>query len=495
MGGFYLLTFGVLLIYGVHRVTTWMHGRGWIRWKMRRGTSSGLGNAVLGAQMIFQPQIREVLEIRLEEPSEAGESGDPPEPGAEGWGPSMAADDRRERGHVRSFDAAPGRGQITSDEFYDVLFVQTAALELREGQPVEYSRQIQSGPMGPRVVAVDARIVDEAEQKSLSAEAGSYGAFFQLPASRFLNPEPRTPNREVDTPVRPRPECKIGGLKLQSESIHPMQKMNYGTLLILSLFAAPLWAQQAPAPPAAAPAAGAPKPEETEVWEPVPKVVTPGTATNTAPDDAIVLFDGKNLDQWVSTKDKSAAGWTVADGIITVNKAAGNIETKRSFTNYQLHIEWRIPEGVTGTGQARGNSGVFLASTGPGDAGYELQVLDSYNNKTYVNGQAASIYKQSIPLANASRKPGEWQSYDVMWTAPTFNADGSVKTPAYVTALHNGVLVQNHFELKGETLYIGKPVYKKYESAPIKLQAHGDPSPPISFRNIWIRDLPASASK
>ena len=114
--------------------------------------------------------------------------------------------------------------------------------------------------------------------------------------------------------------------------------------------------------------------------------------------------------------------------------------------------------------QARGNSGLFLASTGPGDAGYELQILDSYNNKTYVNGQAASIYKQGIPLANAMRKPGEWQVYDVVWTAPTFNADGTVKTPAYVTAFHNGVLVQNHFELKGETLYIGKPEYKKYDT-------------------------------
>jgi hypothetical protein len=269
---------------------------------------------------------------------------------------------------------------------------------------------------------------------------------------------------------------------------------NLLALAVLSLFAVPALAQQ-PAAPAGAPAAGGPKPADTEVWEPVPKVVTPGASTNTAPNDAIVLFDGKNLDQWVSTKDKSPAGWTVADGILTVNKSTGNIETKRSFTNYQLHIEWRIPEGVTGTGQARGNSGVFLASTGTGDSGYELQVLDSYNNKTYSNGQAASIYKQSIPLANASRKPGEWQTYDVIWTAPTFNADGSVKTPAYVTALHNGVLVQNHFELKGETLYIGKPVYKKYDSAPIKLQAHGDPSPPISFRNIWVRDLSASASK
>jgi 3-keto-disaccharide hydrolase len=274
----------------------------------------------------------------------------------------------------------------------------------------------------------------------------------------------------------------------------------------LALIASPVAAQQAPAAGApqpgasqagAAPAASpnAPKPADTEVWEPVPKVVTPGQSANTAPDDAVVLFDGKNLDQWVAVKDKSPAGWTVADGILTVNKAAGNIETKRSFTNYQLHIEWRIPEGVTGEGQARGNSGVFLASTGTGDSGYELQVLDSYNNKTYVNGQAASIYKQSIPLVNASRKPGEWQSYDVVWTAPTFNADGSVKTPAYVTAFHNGVLVQNHFELKGETLYIGKPVYKKYDSAPIKLQAHGDPSPPISFRNIWVRELTPSASK
>ena len=149
----------------------------------------------------------------------------------------------------------------------------------------------------------------------------------------------------------------------------------------------------------------------------------------------IVLFDGSNLDQWVNAKDKSPAEWTVANGIMTVNKPSGNIETKRSFRNYQLHIEWRIPENITGTKQARGNSGVFLASTGAGDAGYELQVLDSYNNKTYVNGQAGSIYKQSIPLVNASRKPGEWQTYDIIWIAPTFNADGSLKTPAYVTAL------------------------------------------------------------
>ena len=240
---------------------------------------------------------------------------------------------------------------------------------------------------------------------------------------------------------------------------------------------------------ASAPSQAAPKHEDTEIYEPVPRVVTPGATCAAPPSDAIVLFDGKNLDQWISVADKSPAKWIVADGILTVNKTGGNIETKRSFKNYQLHIEWRIPENITGSGQARGNSGVFLASTGPGDAGYELQVLDSYNNATYVNGQAASIYKQSIPLVNANRKPGEWQTYDVVWTAPTFNDDGSLRTPAYVTVFFNGVLVQNHFELKGETLYVGKPFYKAYTIAPIKLQAHGDKSEPISFRNIWVREL------
>jgi hypothetical protein len=241
-----------------------------------------------------------------------------------------------------------------------------------------------------------------------------------------------------------------------------------------------------------APGRGAqPRPEETELWEPVPAIVTPGPPVSVAPpSDAIVLFDGKNLDEWVNTRGKTPAGWTLADGIMTVNKQAGSIETKRTFKNYQLHIEWLIPTHITGTGQARGNSGVFLASTGPGDAGYEIQVLDSFGNKTYVNGQAGSIYKQHIPLVNASRKPGEWQSYDIVWTAPVWNADGSVKSPAYVTALHNGILIQDRVELKGETVYIGQPSYNRpFERAPIKLQSHNDPSPVISFRNIWVREL------
>src|SRR5580658_2933229 len=256
------------------------------------------------------------------------------------------------------------------------------------------------------------------------------------------------------------------------------------------LAVAPLLAQQPPATKGTGPA-GRGKPEDTEVWQPVPKVVTPGAQNSAPPSDAIILFDGKNLDEWVQNRDKSPAKWLIADGVMTVSKerGVGNIETKRTFKNYQLHIEWKIPTNITGSDQARGNSGVFLASTGPGDAGYELQVLDSYNNKTYVNGQAGSLYKQGIPLANPNRKPGEWQTYDVVWTAPTFNADGSLKSPAYATVIFNGVLVQNHFELQGETLFIGKPFYKKYDRAPIKLQAHGDKSEPVSFRNIWIREL------
>lgn len=231
-------------------------------------------------------------------------------------------------------------------------------------------------------------------------------------------------------------------------------------------------------------------PKTTELWEPVPKIVTPAASDNKAPSDAVVLFDGKNLDEWASEKSTNQpAGWTVSDGAFTVKKGTGSIQTRKSFMDYQMHLEWKIPANITGEGQARGNSGVFLACTGPGDTGYELQILDCYNNKTYVNGQTASVYKQSIPLANACKKPGEWQTYDVIWTAPRFNADGSLLSPGRVTAIHNGVLVQNNTEVKGITMYIGKPTYTKHGASPIKLQDHGDPSEPISFRNIWIREL------
>ncbi|MGY4536927.1 hypothetical protein ACVW0P_001341 [Mucilaginibacter sp. UYNi724] len=232
------------------------------------------------------------------------------------------------------------------------------------------------------------------------------------------------------------------------------------------------------------------KPEDTEKWEPVPKVVTAGKVTTEAPSDAVVLFDGKNgLNEWKDVASGGDAKWDVKGDVLTVNKQSGNIETKKSFGNYQLHIEWKVPASIAGTGQARGNSGVFLASIGKGDDGYELQVLDSYNNKTYVNGMAGSIYKQFIPLANPTKPPGVWNTYDVIWTAPTFDGD-KVKTPARVTVLFNGVLVENNIELLGPTQYIGTPGYRKaHGPSPIKLQAHGDKSEPLSFRNIWVREL------
>ncbi|MEO5682773.1 MAG: DUF1080 domain-containing protein [Chitinophagaceae bacterium] len=232
------------------------------------------------------------------------------------------------------------------------------------------------------------------------------------------------------------------------------------------------------------------KPEETEYYKPIPPVITPGVNFTTAPSDAIILFDGKNLDEWIAVKDStSASKWTVADNIITVNKANGDIQTRRRFMDFQLHVEYRIPENITGTGQARGNSGIFLAALPWGAGGYELQVLDNYKNTTYVNGQVGSMYKQAVPLANASRKPGEWQTYDVVWTAPRFNDHGILQSPARVTVFHNGVLVQNNTTLLGDTPYIGQPSYRVHGASPIKLQSHGDKSEPISYRNIWLREL------
>lgn len=228
-----------------------------------------------------------------------------------------------------------------------------------------------------------------------------------------------------------------------------------------------------------------PDPKATEVWAPEPKRVAPGAA-GVAPSDAIVLFDGKDLREWVSAAaPDQAAGWTVADGSFTVRGGSGDIQTRRLFTDYQIHLEWRVPTTLSGNGQARGNSGLFLASTG-GGSGYEIQILDCADNKTYANGQAASMYKQHIPLVNACAAPGEWQRYDVIWTAPRFAPDGKLLSPAYVTALHNGVLVQNHVALQGETVYVGKPSYRQHGPAPIKLQDHGDA---VSFRNIWVRPL------
>ncbi len=233
-------------------------------------------------------------------------------------------------------------------------------------------------------------------------------------------------------------------------------------------------------------------PELTEVWEPVPEVITP-VVNGKLPSDAIILFDGENLDNWEmfshdALRDPDApdrtvrpAEWTVDHGAMTVVPGTGDIMTRQSFGDIQLHIEWRTPEKIVGEGQGRGNSGVFLQGL------YEVQILDSYDNPTYPNGQAGSIYKQSIPLVNASLPPGEWQTYDIFYEAPVFRDDGSLVKPAFVTVIHNGVLIQHHVKIEGPIVFRGLPKYEKHpEKLPIRLQDHGDL---VSFRNIWVREL------
>ncbi len=209
------------------------------------------------------------------------------------------------------------------------------------------------------------------------------------------------------------------------------------------------------------------------IW-PEPPVVTPGE-NNGPPSDAIVLFDGKNFDAW-----KGADTWKVdADGGFTVK---GNIETKEGFGDCQLHVEFAEPNPPKGRDQGRGNNGIGLMG-----ARYEIQVLDSYENKTYFEGQCASVYNQKPPLVNSSRKPGEWQTYDIAFTTPRFGEDGKVAKPGYVTVFHNGVLVQNHTEILGNTHYDKPPDYTKHrDKEPLVLMYHGDP---VRFRNIWIREI------
>ncbi len=204
-----------------------------------------------------------------------------------------------------------------------------------------------------------------------------------------------------------------------------------------------------------------------------PKVVQPGTDGG-PPSDAVVLFDGKNLSEW-NDGDK----WIIKDGYAI--SAKRDITTKKSFGDCQIHIEWASPSEVKGKGQGRGNSGVYIMQR------YEVQILDSYNNPTYFDGQAGSVYKQRPPMVNVSRKPGEWQVYDIVFTTPHFNDQGKVTKPAFVTLFHNGVVVQNHTELTGGTFYDQPAHYTKHEpKAPIRLQFHGNP---VRFRNIWVRDI------
>jgi hypothetical protein len=220
-----------------------------------------------------------------------------------------------------------------------------------------------------------------------------------------------------------------------------------------------------------------------EVWDPEVKIIQPGAVNSDPPSDAIVLFDGKDIStEWEDTRG-NPSNWIMKDGTLISVRGAGYIQTKRKFSSIQLHIEWRTPSEVTGDSQGRGNSGVFLQER------YEVQVLDSYNNRTYRHGQAGSIYKQFPPLVNASRGPGEWQTYDIIYTAPAFNPDSiTYFTPPRVTVIHNGVLVQNNVCLRGPTDYtkIPEAFIKWHGPASIQLQDHGNP---VAYRNIWVREL------
>lgn len=245
-------------------------------------------------------------------------------------------------------------------------------------------------------------------------------------------------------------------------------------LLPLGLFAA----DAAPAPNAL-----------TEVWSPVPAEVS--APASGIPSDAIVLFDGKNLDAWAPARPDGHP-WKIVDGVMTVIPTAApappcDQQTKQSFGDVQLHLEFRTPRNVTGEGQDRGNSGVFFMGL------YELQILDSYHNSTYVNGQNASIYKEHAPLVNASRGPGEWQSYDVVFIAPRFDAAGELLSPARMTAIHNGVLVHHDVALTGPTPNgpsFFQPTLPKYKAHPPKLPLLlQDHRTPVEFRNIWLREL------
>lgn len=210
----------------------------------------------------------------------------------------------------------------------------------------------------------------------------------------------------------------------------------------------------------------------TGIEWPKPPIITPGDKPGDPPSDAVILFDGKDMSKW-----NGVDTWKVEDGAMVVGR--GFAESKQAFGDCQLHIEWRAPTPPKGEGQGRGNSGVFF---GP----YELQVLDSYNNETYYDGQAGAIYKQMPPMVNAMRPPGEWNVYDIIWTAPRFNDDGSLKSPAFITALHNGVVIQNHFQILGDTPFTSPPRYNKHPSEqPIRLQDHNNP---VKFRNIWVRE-------
>ena len=256
--------------------------------------------------------------------------------------------------------------------------------------------------------------------------------------------------------------------------------LNQLSLLLAAAFIAPIMA----------PAALAQLPNYEQVFEPVPELVR-SVSNSAAPSDAIILFDGSNMDAWENSIDGSPVEWDIEGNAVTVN-GTGTIKSKHTFGDIQLHLEWRVTDVIQGQSQSRGNSGIFLHSL------FEIQILDSWENPTYVNGQAASVYLQYPPLVNVAKKPGEWQSYDIFFTAPIYLDSGTLDTPAYVTIIHNGILVQNHVKILGSTFTPGpeyNPICTPYSfkekqacdgNMPLLLQDHGQV---VSYRNIWLRKI------
>ena len=276
------------------------------------------------------------------------------------------------------------------------------------------------------------------------------------------------------------PNMRVSDMKSWDAASNSWVKLDHGRIA-LQAEAAEIWYRNIRIRPLTKADAFEPEPKVTEVWFPVPPKVTPGAAPGAPPSDAIILFDGKNIDGWQSTKKPGAAEWTVANGELVVKPGTGDIQTREKFGDVQLHVEWtdpRLPPDKVN--QDRGNSGIFLQDI------YEVQVLDNYTNPTYVNGMVGSIYKQYPPLVNAAWPAEHWQTYDIICTAPRFAADGSLTSAARLTVLLNGVLVQNNSVLKGGTTYIGAPSYRPHGDMPLRLQDHGHL---VRFRNIWLRKL------
>ncbi|MDD3108353.1 MAG: DUF1080 domain-containing protein [Alistipes sp.] len=241
------------------------------------------------------------------------------------------------------------------------------------------------------------------------------------------------------------------------------------------------WGQEAKTYPEPAPMT----PQMSEFWTPQPRIVTPPDMDNAIiapPSDAIVLLglNDNAITQWVNCEEGKPVAWEIKEGIMTVTPHSGSIRTKQEFGDYQLHMEWSAPTEIVGESQGRGNSGVFMQGR------YEVQILDCYQNESYANGQAGSIYKQTPPLVNACQKPGKWNTYDIIYTAPRFKEDGSLQSNGRITVLHNGVLIQNNTLILGTTEFIGFPKIVAHGKGPIILQDHLNP---VRFRNIWIREL------